>query len=150
MPAAQIASSAVRIAFGAVFLWSGIAKIKQPIAFAEAVRNFGLVGDPIAPALALLIPCIEITAGLFALLGLFWRGAVALLLASLVLFSGALSLAWARGLDITCGCFGGSGNVNYPLALGRNVVLIAAGLFLILSCRFPAKSSTEIQAQDLP
>ncbi len=139
MSAAQIAKPTLRILFGSLFLWSGIAKIKQPLAFADAVRNFDLVGDPLAPALAILIPCLEITAGLFALLGLFWRGAVAILTASLLLFSAALVVAWGRGLDVSCGCFGGGGAINYPLALGRNALLIATGLFLLFCSRnFPA------------
>ncbi len=47
----------------ALFLWSGVAKVKDPVSFAEAIRNFRLVGDPIAPALAHFIPWLEIFAG---------------------------------------------------------------------------------------
>jgi hypothetical protein len=51
------------LAFGALFLWSGIAKIKDPISFAEAIRNYRIVGDPIAPALAHFLPWLEVFAG---------------------------------------------------------------------------------------
>ncbi|MCB1203121.1 MAG: DoxX family membrane protein, partial [Verrucomicrobiae bacterium] len=52
------------LAFGALFLWSGILKIKDPISFADAIRNFRLVGDPITPALAHFLPWLEVFAGL--------------------------------------------------------------------------------------
>ena len=117
----------VRLAFGAVFIWSGIAKLKNPIEFADAVRNFEMVKDPIAPALALLIPWVEIISGIFVMLGKLWKGSVAILLTSLVVFTTALCIAWGRGLDISCGCFGGSGAVNYPLVVARNVGLFVLG-----------------------
>lgn len=120
-----------RMIFGALFIWSGVAKIKQPIQFAEAVRHFEIVTDPVAPALALLIPCVEIVAGILTMTGLLWRGAVATLVTSLVIFTLALVTAWIRKLDITCGCFGGSGAVNYPWALIRNILLGAAAFALI-------------------
>jgi len=124
-------SSIVRLAFGAIFIWSGIAKLKDPLSFADAVRNFELVDDPIAPAAALLIPWIEVVAGVFAMSGKLWKGSVFTLLSSLFVFTIALSIAWFRGLDISCGCFGGSGAVNYPLMISRNVGLAAMG-FLVL------------------
>lgn len=121
----------LRMVFGAIFIWSGIAKVKDPIGFAEAVRNFELVQDPVAPALALLIPWIETVGGLAVLVGKGWRGALVVLVISLFAFTGALGIAWSRGLDISCGCFGGSGDVNYPQAVWRNVgLMIWAGLLL--------------------
>lgn len=121
----------LRLAFGAVFIWSGVAKLKDPISFADAVRNFELVKDPVAPAMALLIPWVEVIAGIFTMAGIWWRGSVATLLASLVVFTVALCIAWVRGLDISCGCFGGSGAVNYPLMVARNVGLAVVGGWLM-------------------
>lgn len=121
----------VRLAFGAIFIWSGIAKLKDPISFADAVRNFEMVGDPIAPALALLIPCFEIVAGILTMAGFLWRGSVLSLLVSLIVFTTALVIAWIRGLDISCGCFGGTGQANYPVLVFRNAGLFGVGLFLI-------------------
>lgn len=120
-----------RLGFGVVFIWSGVAKLKDPISFADAVRNFEMVNDPVAPAMALLIPWVEIVGAVVVIAGVFWRGGVITLLASLFVFTGALCIAWGRGLDISCGCFGGSGAVNYPLVVGRNIVLIILGFVLL-------------------
>lgn len=127
----KIAWLILRLAFGALFIWSGIAKLKDPISFADDVRNFELVRDPVAPALALLIPWVEVVAGVVTMLGKLWRGGLVTLLGSLVIFTGALCLAWGRGLDISCGCFGDSGNVNYPWALFRNIGLLGIGMLLL-------------------
>ena len=127
----KIAWIILRLAFGALFIWSGVAKLKDPITFADDVRNFELVRDPVAPALALFIPWVEIVAGVVTMLGKLWRGGLVTLLGSLVVFTGALFLAWGRGLDISCGCFGGSGEVNYPWAVFRNLGLLGIGLFLL-------------------
>lgn len=131
----------LRLAFGAVFIWSGIAKLKDPIGFADAVRNFELVSDPVAPALALLIPALEVTAGILTMAGFLLQGSVAALLLSLLVFTAALGTAWLRGLDISCGCFGGSGAVNYPLMITRNVGLIMVGGFLLCKVFRNSKAS---------
>lgn len=118
----------VRLLFGGVFIWSGIAKLKDPISFADSVRNFQIVGDPIAPALALLIPWIEIVAGTAVMAALGLRGGTGILVSSLIIFTTAIAIAWARGLDISCGCFGGTGEINYPLKISQNLLLLAMGM----------------------
>jgi len=130
----------LRLLFGAVFIWSGIAKLKDPISFAEAVRNFQIVGDPIAPALALFIPWVEIIAGIAVMIGKGVRGGSGILLASLIVFTVAIGVAWARGLDISCGCFGGSGAVNYPLKISQNFLLLAMGFVVWKFGRVKAKT----------
>jgi len=118
------------LAFGALFLWSGIAKIKDPISFAESIRNYRLVGDPIAPALAHFLPWLEVFAGFAVMWERMRKGAAALLTGMLVVFTIGIVLAWVRGLDITCGCFGGEETINYPVKLTQNLVLIAAGIWI--------------------
>ncbi len=126
----------LRLGFGAFFIWSGMAKLKDPIEFADAVRNFELVRDPVAPGLALLIPWVEVIAGVFTMAGaVAWRGGAVVLVGSLAVFNLALGIAWARGLDISCGCFGGDGPVNYPLRLTSNFGLMALGLWLLCGRR---------------
>ena len=36
--------------FGALWLWAGLLKLRDPIAFAEAIRNYRLIGDPLIAA----------------------------------------------------------------------------------------------------
>ncbi len=123
----------LRLIFGGLFIWSGIAKLKDPISFADAVRNFQMVGDPIAPALALFIPWVELIAGIAVMIWgkSFGKGGALILVSSIVIFTVAIIIAWIRGLDISCGCFGGTGEINYPWKIAQNLLLLATGAFLL-------------------
>jgi hypothetical protein len=47
------------------------------------------------------------------------------------LFLGAISSAWYRGLDITCGCFGREDNAtNFPKHVTINTVMLLTSLTL--------------------
>ncbi len=118
------------LAFGALFVWSGVAKIKDPISFAEAVRNFRIVGDPVAPALAHFLPWLEVFAGLAVMWERTRQGAAALLTLLVMGFTLAVASAWVRGLDIACGCFGGTETMNYPVKIAQNLGLAAVGVWL--------------------
>jgi uncharacterized membrane protein YphA (DoxX/SURF4 family) len=120
----------LRLVFGAFFLLSGILKLKDPILFAEAVRNYQLIGDPIAPAMALFVPWIEVIAGIAVMTDRFARGAAFILTGSMVVFTLAIVISWARGLDISCGCFGGDEEMNYPVKVAQNIGLIVFGFLL--------------------
>ena len=117
----------VALAFGALFLWSGVAKIKDPISFAEAVRNYRLIGDPFAAAVAFFIPWLEVFAGIGVMTDKFRKGGAAVLTLSLIAFTGAIVIAWMRGLDITCGCFGDETPMNYPVKVAQNLGLMVVG-----------------------
>lgn len=115
------------LAFGVLFLWSGVLKIKDPISFAEAIRNFRIVGDPIAPALAHFLPWLEVFAGLAVMIDRTREGAAALLTLLLLGFTLGIAIAWSRGLEIACGCFGSEELTNYPVKIAQNLGLIAWG-----------------------
>jgi len=124
----------LRLLFGAIFVWSGMAKLKDPISFADAVRNFQIVGDPIAPLLALFIPWVELLSGLAVMTWWrnFGRGGALILLTSLVIFTLAILISWIRGLDVSCGCFGGTKTVRYPWKIGQNLLLLGMGILVLL------------------
>lgn len=123
------------LAFGALFLWSGVAKIKDPISFAEAIRNFRLVGDPFAAGLAHFLPWLEVFAGFAVMWDRTREGAALLLTLLLGSFTLAVGIAWARGLEIACGCFGSEELTNYPAKIAQNLGLIVWGLLLWRSAR---------------
>lgn len=117
-------------AFGIFFLWYGIGKVKEPIAFAVAIRNFQLIGDPYAVGFAYLIPWVETFAGIAVITQRFRKGGASLLTILLLVFTGAILISWMRGLDISCGCFGDDTPMNYPVKVAQNACLIAVGIFL--------------------
>ncbi len=44
-------------------------------------------------------------------------------------------IAWIRGLDIACGCFGGEESINYPVKVAQNLGLILWGAVLFFLSR---------------
>jgi putative oxidoreductase len=116
--------------FGALFLWSGLIKVLDPLSFTDAVRNFRIVGDPYTVLVAMWIPWVEIIAGVAVMFDRWQRAGAAILVGALLVFTFAVILAWVRGLDISCGCFGEESDVNYPVKLLQNTLLISWGILL--------------------
>ncbi|HYF36522.1 MAG TPA: MauE/DoxX family redox-associated membrane protein [Prosthecobacter sp.] len=123
--------------FGGVFIYAGLMKAWRPMVFLEDVRSFNLVPDPYAAMLAMFLPWVEILGGIAVITGLGRRGGLLVLNASLVVFLTAILIAWSRGTDISCGCFGDSGGAtsNYVELIVRDVVLLAMGGYLAWSFR---------------
>ncbi len=102
-----------------------------------AVRAYELLPIAIANVIGIVLPFLEIGMGLLLILGAGTRivglaGAVLMLI-----FVIGISQAWARGLSIDCGCFGGGGQVapgtaNYLPELLRDAGLAALGIYLFI------------------
>ena len=126
----------LHLLFGGVFVYAGALKAWDPAAFVMDVRSFELLRDPLAAWLAMGLPWLEIFAGLAVMSGPLRAGGLLILNVTLVGFLIAILSAWARGLDIQCGCFGGgAGTTDYVELLVRDVVLLALGFWLAFSSR---------------
>jgi putative oxidoreductase len=115
----------------AAFGLAGAMKLADPARFAADIVNYRLVGPEMAGVAAVYLPWLELTlaAGLVVSP---WRRVAAWLALGLVIgFSGALGAAAARGLDVSCGCFGRALDSSIGWALARNAGL--AGLLWIAS-----------------
>lgn len=100
-----------RVVLGAVFIYASIHKILDPGAFAESIRNYLLLPALVTNLVAIILPWVEVVCGLFLVVGIFPRSCAAVVSALLAIFSAALIISLARGLDIDCGCFdSGQGN----------------------------------------
>lgn len=120
------------VLFGAVFVWSGWVKAQNPALFLLDVRSFDLLGDPYAAWLALALPWVEIFAGLAVIIGFGRAGGLLVLNGLLVVFLIAILQAWARGIDLKCGCFGPSdATSNYVELVLRDIVLLSVGGWLM-------------------
>jgi hypothetical protein len=99
---------------------------------ALAVRAYQLLPYDLAGYVGYALPIIEIVIGLLLVLGLFTRMSALLGALLMLAFVIGIASAWARGLSIDCGCFGGGGTIGaeetaYPLELSRDVALTAGG-----------------------
>lgn len=116
----------LRLILGGIFLYSGGIKLVDPAAFQNEIANFQLIPRGLAGVVAVYLPWLEIACGAALVVKRQFFGG-ALLLGLLVLgFIFFLGSAWARGLDLSCGCFGASDSLtNYPLAIARNLAILA-------------------------
>ncbi len=123
---------AFRFLIGAVFIWSGIIKIIDPLLFAQDVANYRIFPQSLSFLIALILPWIEVSCGLLLVLGI-WSRAAALMISGLLgAFLILLVITLFRGIDVTCGCFGAlSHTVDYRLLL-----LDSGLLFLSLNIFF--------------
>lgn len=132
VPAMRLAHHVLSILYGLFWLWSGTAKLRDPAAFALAVSHFQLLGDPFVALTALSVPAIEVVCALAVVFRRQAAGALAILSICLAVFTAAIAISWARGLDISCGCFGSADDspVNYPVKVAQNLILLALGGWL--------------------
>jgi uncharacterized membrane protein YphA (DoxX/SURF4 family) len=137
-------SLVVRLALAAVFLTAGLPKIFDLAANARAVNAYQLMSWEVAQVVGAVQPFLEVGIGLLLLIGLLTRFAASLAAISLVIFIAGIASAWARGLNIDCGCFSKGGQLpigvapNYTWDIVRDVLFLALAVFLILfpSSRF--------------
>lgn len=119
--------------------------LANPADFASDIDNFKILSWPISVALALYVPWLEIICALGLLFRFLYRGALSILIASILVFTLAIVAAKVRGLDITCGCFGhASQHWSFASHLVMNLTILAALLALL----FKATTGTRRQPHD--
>jgi uncharacterized membrane protein YphA (DoxX/SURF4 family) len=129
--------TAGRVVLGAVFLVAGALKVPDPAAAVRAVRAYQLLPEPVVAPVAFGLPVLEIAVGLALVLGVFVRTAAIASAVLLFVFLVGVGSAWARGLQIDCGCFGNGGEVAagdtaYPTEVLRDLALLLLALALAL------------------
>ncbi len=128
-----------RLVLGGVLLLAGYLKFDELDKSQMAVRAYEMLPVPLANFIGIVLPFFEIGMGLLLILGAGIRYSAALSALLMVVFVIGISQAWARGLSIDCGCFGGGGQVapgtaNYLTPLLRDTGLLALGIYLF---RYP-------------
>jgi uncharacterized membrane protein YphA (DoxX/SURF4 family) len=95
----------VQIGLGAIFLVAALPKIADPPSFAHMIYNYRVVPAFAVNALALVMPWVELLAGLALVLGVWRRESAALVGLMLLVFIAAIGFNLARGHAVDCGCF---------------------------------------------
>jgi putative oxidoreductase len=123
----------LRMLLGALFIYTGWLKAKDPNGFLFSIRSFHILNDPYAAWVAMGLPWLEIAAGAALVTGACVDGGLAVVGGMLAAFLWAILYSWQRGLDIDCGCFGReTADAGYVELVARNIVLITvtAGLLI--------------------
>ena len=124
-----------RLILGGVLLVAGALKVGNLQKSAMAVRAYELLPTAIANFLGYVLPWLEIGLGLLLIFGV--AVSISGLFGAIIMFAFiiAIAQAWARGLSIDCGCFGGGGPINpdqtkYLSEIIRDIGLFGVGIFL--------------------
>ena len=128
----------IRIIVGFVFIFAAISKVSEPEEFARAISNYKLLPIYLINILAIVLPWIELCAGILLVFGISVKENSAILSGLLLVFIIAIAISLARGLNIDCGCFGTTGGTKVGIQkLLENFGLLLLGLILI---KFGSKS----------
>jgi hypothetical protein len=120
---------------GLVLIGAGQSKALAPATFAAQIADYGVLPKSMVQVSARVISSLELLAGAMLTVGalayqpLRRMGAVLALLL-FVLFLAALLSAFARGRNIACACFGGSGELE---TIGIHSIVRTAMLLVIAS-----------------
>lgn len=125
-----------RVGLGALFLWAAASKIAHPGLFFNTLLEYDLpLPEEFFRFVALSVPWLEAICAI-ALIFDAWKETVRPLVCVLcATFVVVLAQAVARGLDISCGCFGSSKGawIDRPaVALVRAVFLFVISVWLVL------------------
>jgi uncharacterized membrane protein YphA (DoxX/SURF4 family) len=136
----DFATLGARWLLGALFVYTGLEKVWDPVAFLKLVRQYDLVHTPfLLNSIAATLPWFEACCGALLLLGIAVRGTALTLVAVLVPFTGVV---WHRALILEaaklipfcavkfdCGC--GTGEVFICAKLLENFFLILLSCWLL-------------------
>ncbi len=95
----------VQIALGAIFIAAALPKIADPPSFAHMIYNYRILPGGLINISALVMPWVEVLAGLALILGVWVKPSRWIITLLLVTFMIAITINLARGNAIDCGCF---------------------------------------------
>jgi uncharacterized membrane protein YphA (DoxX/SURF4 family) len=130
-------STVARLGLAAVFLVAGGTKVGDLAASGRAVNAYRLMPYDVAKIVGAAQPFLELALGLLLLVGLAVRLSAGIGAVLLVIFVAGIVSAWARGLQIDCGCFSKGGDLaagkvpTYGWEILRDLgFLVLAGILL--------------------
>jgi len=93
-----------RIVIGVILIYAGVNKSSNPNEFASAIDNYHLLPFGSENLVAIIMPWIEILAGIGLILGIYVNGSALIAFVMFGIFIIAIASALVRGYNIECGC----------------------------------------------
>jgi len=123
---------AIRIVLGGIFIYAGWVKLREPWElFALAINSYKILPLGAVELVARTLPWFEVLLGLWLISGLWLRISAAISTVQMLIFLAAVTDAYAKGLQISCGCFSNSEPISW-LTLLRDGSMLAAAVFLLV------------------
>ena len=134
-PLQRRGATLAQVALGALFLAAALGKIADISDFATQISHYRLAPIWSVNLLAIVLPWIELLAGLALVLRIRPRAGAVVVLVMMIVFTVAVAAAWARGLDFRCGCFGKAGAETIGMRKFAENILLTAVAALAVSRR---------------
>jgi len=130
-------SLVVRVAMAVILIAAAVPKMLDIPQSIIAVRAYRILPEAVVPFVGTMLPFLELLLAAFLLAGLFTRISAIVWLVMMAAFMTGVIWAWAHGLSIDCGCFGGGGDVaegttNYPLHMLERTGFVVLGTYLLI------------------
>jgi len=124
----------LRVVLGGILIYASVEKIIHPEQFAYAILNYKFFPAESVNLLALVVPWLEFTVGIFLIAGIFEWVSVTVYNGLMVVFMALIAISLARGLNISCGCFSLDPNAEKInlLTFFRDSIMLLLGL-----CAYP-------------
>ena len=126
---------AARWIIGITFIYASYHKIFAPADFAKIVYGYDLFPYDSINLIAIILPFIELIAGLALILGIYPRSAMLIINGMLAAFIIVLSINLIRGHEFDCGCFSAKEAGFFSSAestLVRDIIYLLLGLQIFL------------------
>lgn len=108
-------TTAARVGLAVVLFMAGWAKFTEAPALQKlAVSSYQILPDSMVGVVGVGLPILELALAAMLLVGFATRFVAAASGVLMIIFIAGIISAWARGLRIDCGCFGGGGQVKDP------------------------------------
>ena|SRR6185503_2866059 len=122
----------LRIALGGIFIYAAYSKLKYPWqVFAMGIDSYNLLPEWGVELVARTLPAAELLLGALLIAGRFARTSTAVTTGLLLMFFGLMVRAYAKGMEINCGCFGPGEALTWKTLL-RDGTMLAGSVFVTL------------------
>lgn len=133
---------------GGVFIYAGSAKLLEPMDFAFLMAAYGIVPEVLLMPAALVLPTLEVAAGIGLLFDI--AGSLEAIAGLLMLFIAILAYGLWLGLDVDCGCFGpqdpeAAAFHGLRLSLYRDLMMLGGVAFIYGWRRYHTFESVKIR-----
>jgi len=133
----------LRLIVGGVFVYASLDKLYNQEEFSRAIYNYKFLPESLINIFAIVMPYVELFSGLLLIFGIFRGGSSLLITIMLLMFIIALTQAYIRGLDISCGCFSletVSQKSDILQRIVEDILLITASIIIFIQSLKPKKN----------
>lgn len=131
--AVRVAAILIRVALGAIFVYAGYIKLRDPWElFALAISSYNILPLKGVEIVARTLPWIEVLIGLMLIVGFQLRIAATACSLLLLVFFSLMVRAYAKGMEISCGCFGPGEVISWRTLL-RDGSMLAGSLLITMA-----------------